>query len=121
VVGDRVTAVAAHLGCRVQADPEPLRNLFIRSDQYNFIKQGVPSLAMKVGFDPGSAEEQVFKQWLTDRYHAPSDDADQPVNLGAAAGFEEVMRGLTVQIANDLRRPAWKSGSFFRRFAEAAP
>jgi hypothetical protein len=120
-LGDRVTAVAAHLGYRVQPDPEPLRNSFIRSDQYNFIKQGVPSLAMKVGFEPGSAEEKVFKQWLTDRYHAPSDDTDQPVNLKAAAGFEEVMRALTVQIANDPRRPAWKSDSFFRRFAKAAP
>jgi Zn-dependent M28 family amino/carboxypeptidase len=120
-LGDRVTAVAAHLGYRVQADPEPLRNRIIRSDQYNFIKQGVPSLAMKVGFDPGSEEEKVFKQWLTDRYHAPSDDADQPVNFEAAAGFEEVMRGLTVQIANDPRRPSWKSDSFFRRFAKAAP
>jgi Zn-dependent M28 family amino/carboxypeptidase len=120
-LGDRVTAVAAHLGYRVQADPEPLRNSFIRSDQYNFIKKGVPSLAMKVGFESGSAEEKMFKQWLTDRYHAPSDDADQPVNLEAAAGFEEVMRGLTLQIANDPRRPAWKSDSFFRRFAKAAP
>ncbi|HWS68543.1 MAG TPA: M28 family metallopeptidase [Steroidobacteraceae bacterium] len=120
-LGDRAAAVAAHLGYRVQADPEPLRNSFIRSDQYNFIKQGVPSLAMKVGFEPGSAEEKVFKQWLTDRYHAPSDDADQPVNLEAAAGFEEVMRGLTVQIANDPRRPAWKGDSFFRRFAKTAP
>jgi len=119
-LGDRVTAVAAHLGYRVQADPEPLRNLFIRSDQYNFIKQGVPSLAMKVGFDPGSAEEKLFKQWLTERYHAPSDDANQPVDLTAAAGFEEVMRGLTVQVANDSQRPAWKSDSFFRRFAKAA-
>jgi Zn-dependent M28 family amino/carboxypeptidase len=119
-LGDRATAVAAHLGYRVQADPEPLRNLFIRSDQYNFIKQGVPSLAMKVGFDSGSAEEKQFKQWLTDRYHAPSDDADQPVNLAAAAGFEEVMRGLTVEIANDPRRPAWKSDSFFQRFAKAS-
>jgi hypothetical protein len=118
-LGDRVTAVAQHLGYRVQADPEPLRNLFIRSDQYNFIKQGIPSLAMKVGFDPGTPEETQFKQWLTDRYHAPSDDVGQPVDLGAAAGFEEVMRGLTVEIANDPHRPAWKNDSFFRRFAKA--
>jgi hypothetical protein len=76
---------------------------------------------MKVGFDPGTPEETLFKQWLTDHYHAPSDDANQPVNLEAAAGFEEVMRGLTVQIANDVRRPEWKRDSFFRRFAKAAP
>jgi hypothetical protein len=43
------------------------------------------------------------------------------VDLTAAAGFEEVMRALTVQVANASRRPAWKSDSFFRRFAKAAP
>jgi hypothetical protein len=75
---------------------------------------------MKVGFDPGSPEEKIFKDWLTQRYHAPSDDANQPVDLAAAAGFEEVMRGLTVQIANDPERPQWNKDSFFRRFAQAA-
>jgi Zn-dependent M28 family amino/carboxypeptidase len=117
-LGERATAIASRLGYRVQPDPEPLRNLFIRSDQYSFIKQGIPSLAMKVGFEAGAPEEAVFKQWLTDRYHAPSDDANQPVDLSAAAGFEEVMRGLTVQVANDPRRPAWKHDSFFERFAK---
>jgi len=119
-LGERVTGVATELGYRVQADPEPLRNLFIRSDQYSFIKQGIPSLAMKVGFDPGSPEEKIFKDWLTQRYHAPSDDANQPVDLAAAAGFEEVMRGLTVQIADDPHRPEWNKDSFFRRFVQAA-
>ena len=28
--------------------PEPLRNLFIRSDQYNFIRHGIPSVIMDV-------------------------------------------------------------------------
>jgi Zn-dependent M28 family amino/carboxypeptidase len=119
-LGDRVAAVAGRLGYRVQPDPEPLLNHFIRSDQYSFIKEGVPSLAMKVGFVPGSPEEKRFKDWSTTRYHAPSDDADQPVDLGAAAGYEEVMRALAVQIANDRERPSWKHDSFFRRFARTA-
>jgi Zn-dependent M28 family amino/carboxypeptidase len=120
-LGERATAVATKLGYRVQPDPEPLRNLFIRSDQYSFIKQGIPSLAMKVGFDSGTPEEKIFKDWLTERYHAPSDDANQPVDLAAAAGFEEVMRGLTLQVADDPHRPAWNKDSFFRRFAHTAP
>ena len=41
-LGERATVVATKLGYRVQPDPEPLRNLFIRSDQYSFIKQGIP-------------------------------------------------------------------------------
>jgi Zn-dependent M28 family amino/carboxypeptidase len=117
-LGERVTEVASRLGYRVHPDPEPLRNSFIRSDQYSFIKRGVPSLSMKVGFEPNTPEAAIFKQWLTERYHAPSDDANQPVNLAAAAGFEEVMRALTLQIANDPQPPAWKTESFFRRFAQ---
>jgi Zn-dependent M28 family amino/carboxypeptidase len=119
-LGERVSAVATHLGLAVQADPEPLRNSFVRSDQYSFIKQGVPSLAMKVGFVVGSPEEPVFKKWLTERYHAPSDDLDQPVDIAAAGRFEEVMFALTVAVANDPARPAWKGDSFFKRFARPA-
>ncbi|MFY9527710.1 MAG: M28 family metallopeptidase [Candidatus Acidiferrales bacterium] len=118
-LGDTVTEVARSRGIRVQGDPEPLRNIFIRSDQYNFIRHGIPALAMKVGFDPGSPEQKTFKDWLTQRYHAPSDDLNQPVDLPAAAGFEEVIRGLTIAVANNDRRPQWKSDSFFRRYAQA--
>ena len=42
----------------VQGDPEPLRNRFIRSDQYSFIRQGVPALALKVGYAPDSADAE---------------------------------------------------------------
>jgi Zn-dependent M28 family amino/carboxypeptidase len=117
-LGDRVQAVADKLGVKVQPDPEPLRNVFIRSDQYNFIRRGIPALAMKVGAVPGSPEQEVFKAWLTNRYHAPSDDLDQPVDLSAAAKFEEICRGLVVDVANTEQRPQWKPDSFFRRYAQ---
>jgi Zn-dependent M28 family amino/carboxypeptidase len=116
-LGELVTQVAEARGIRVQADPEPLRNSFIRSDQYSFIRAGVPSLAMKVGFVLGSPEQQIAKDWLTNRYHAPSDDLNQPVDLSAAAGYEEIMRGLMIAVANDPQRPQWKQDSFFRRYA----
>jgi Zn-dependent M28 family amino/carboxypeptidase len=116
-LGDRAREVSQSLGVKVQPDPEPLRNVFIRSDQYNFIRHGVPSLAMGVGADPGSPEQKVFKDWLTQRYHAPSDDVNQPVDLAAAAKYEEVVRGLLINVANEDARPAWKSDSFFRRYA----
>jgi len=116
-LGDRVAQVADHLGLRVQADPAPLRNVFIRSDQYNFVRQGIPSVMIDVGYTVGSPEEKVMKDWRTERYHAPSDDTNQPVNLAAAAEYEEVIRALTVAVADDPRRPAWKPDSFFRRYA----
>jgi Zn-dependent M28 family amino/carboxypeptidase len=116
-LGDMVRAVAEQQGIPVQPDPEPLRNAFIRSDQYSFIRQGIPAVAMKVGFVPGSQEAVVAKKWLTERYHAPSDDLDQPVDLAAAGKFEDIVQALAIKVANDSQRPQWKSDSFFRRFA----
>jgi len=116
-LGARVSSVAGRLGLQVQPDPAPLRNVFIRSDQYSFIRRGIPSLMLDVGYTPGSPEEKIMKDWRTERYHAPSDDANQPVDLAAAAGYEEVIRALVIEVANDPVRPAWKPDSFFRRFA----
>jgi len=116
-LGDLSRTVAESEGVQVQPDPEPLRNLFIRSDQYNFIRHGIPSLIMSVGAEPGSPEQKIFKDWLTNRYHAPSDDINQPVDLQAAARYEEIVRSLLIRIANDDHRPQWKQDSFFRRYA----
>jgi Zn-dependent M28 family amino/carboxypeptidase len=117
-LGDRAREVAQSLGVKVQADPEPLRNLFVRSDQYNFIRHGIPSLAMQIAPQPGSPEVNIFKEWLTQRYHAPSDDLNQPVDLAAAAKYEEIVRALLINIANGDHRPEWKPDSFFRRYAQ---
>ncbi|MGH9499071.1 MAG: M28 family metallopeptidase [Terriglobales bacterium] len=117
-LGDRTREVAESFGVRVQPDPEPLRNLFVRSDQYNFIRHGVPAVAMDVAPDPDSPEEKkLFKDWLTYRYHAPSDDVNQPVDLAAAAKYEEIVRALAITVANDDHRPHWKPDSFFSRYA----
>jgi Zn-dependent M28 family amino/carboxypeptidase len=120
-LGDRVAKVAGRRGIHVQPDPAPLRNVFIRSDQYNFVRQGVPSVMIDVGYSPGTPEETILKDWRTERYHAPSDDTNQPVDLATAAAYEEVIRALTIEVANDPVRPAWKPDSFFRRYAAGAP
>jgi Zn-dependent M28 family amino/carboxypeptidase len=120
-LGDLAAQVAQARGVQVEADPEPQRNLFIRSDQYNFIRHGIPALAMGVAPDPNSPEQKkIFKEWLTTRYHAPSDDLAQPIDFSAAAQYEEIIRGLMLKVANDPQRPEWKSDSFFRRYARAA-
>jgi Zn-dependent M28 family amino/carboxypeptidase len=116
-LGSRAAAIAQSMGIKPIADPEPLRNLFIRSDQYNFIKKGVPSVKCDVTFEPGTPEQKIFKDWLTNRYHAPSDDVNQPVDLQAAAGYEEFTRRLLLDTANTPAPPRWKSDSFFRRYA----
>jgi Zn-dependent M28 family amino/carboxypeptidase len=115
-LGTRAAAIAQSMGIKPIADPEPLRNAFIRSDQYSFIKKGVPAVKVDVGFELGTPEQKIFKDWLTNRYHAPSDDVNQPVNLQTAAGYEEFTRRLVLETANAAARPEWKQDSFFRRY-----
>jgi Zn-dependent M28 family amino/carboxypeptidase len=119
-LGDRVKLIGDHLNVQIQADPLPLLNVFIRSDQYNFVRHGVPSLMIDVGAAPDTPEAATIKAWRTERYHAPSDDANQPVNLATAAGYEELIRALAIEVANDPKRPQWKQDSFFRRYADTA-
>jgi Zn-dependent M28 family amino/carboxypeptidase len=119
-LGDMARQVAESHGITVQADLEPQRNIFIRSDQYNFIRHGIPALAMGVGAAPGSPEQKILKDWLTQRYHAPSDDVNQPVDLSSAALYEEVVRGLMIAVAQSPLRPQWKPDSFFRRYAQGS-
>jgi hypothetical protein len=116
-LGDDIRAVCEKAGVKVQPDQEPDRNLFIRSDQYSFIKRGVPALAFKFGYLVGSPEEKIAKDWLKDRYHAPSDDLSQPVDKAAAAQFNRILLDLGERVANASDRPHWNPNSFFKRFA----
>lgn len=117
-LGRDVRAVAKDLGLAVQADPEPQRNRFVRSDQYSFIKFGIPALAMKVGYEANSPEAAIAAKWTAERYHAPSDDLQQPVDMGAADKYVDVLRELALRIANRPDRPTWNDTSFFKRFAK---
>ena len=58
-----------------------------------------------------------METWLTTRYHAPSDDLNQPVDLQAAALYEEIVLRLLTETANADARPRWNDDSFFRRYA----
>ena len=117
-LGGDAEAVALSLGVEPQRDPEPKRNVFTRSDQYSFIRRGVPALALKLGLDKGSPEEETQKKWLKERYHAPSDDVAQPVDKQAAGAFDVLVAKLLERVANRTERPHWKNSSFFKRFEQ---
>jgi hypothetical protein len=96
----------------VQYDKQPDENRFVRSDQVNFVKQGIPALAFKFGWTPDSPEMKTFNDWVATRYHKPSDDLDQPVDKVAAAQFTSILAQLTLRVANGPR-PTWYPESSF--------
>jgi hypothetical protein len=116
-LGNDIRAVCEVNGVIVQADKVPSANRFIRSDQYSFVKMGVPALAFKFGWTFGSPQEKIFNNWIHTRYHAPSDDLEQkPVDKAAAARFDRILEMLALRVANAKTRPNWEPTSFFRRF-----
>lgn len=115
-LGDPVRRTAAAFGVTLEPDREPDKNHFIRSDQYSFILKGVPSISMKFAAAPGTPEDTVLHEWMKNRYHAPSDDVQQPVDMEAAAKFVNMVQALLERVANEPEKPRWLNGSFFARF-----
>ena len=116
-LADDLRKVAAGSGIEVLSDPEPERRAFVRSDQYSFIRKGVPALSLKVGFAKDSPEHEIVKRWRKERYHAPSDDLQQPLDFEAAAKFNAAYMKVVEAVANRSDRPRWNDDSFFKRFA----
>lgn len=115
---DPVEAAAARLELELVPDPRPDRVTFVRSDQYSFIRQGVPALFPKVA-DPGPAGGSTVvgglspDAFLRDHYHRPSDDASLPRDAASATRFVAFMTDLVRQVADADQPPRWNPGDFF--------
>ena len=113
-LADDVRRAAARAGVEVITDPEPERNAFVRSDQFSFIRRGIPALSLKIGFAAGSAEHDRVLRWRQERYHGVEDEVTQPVDRQAAADFNRLYAEVVAEVANRQARPAWYPTSAFR-------
>ena len=116
-LGNEAAAVSAKMGLPITPDPFPERNVFIRSDQYSFVRAGIPALFFKYGFRAGTPEAELEKAWRANIYHSPFDDSSQPVMPGESVKLNDYVTAVTLRIANAQARPQWNKDSFFRRFA----
>ena len=112
-LGDAARAIASAMGITIQKDPEPLRNLVRRSDNFLFLEIGVPATGFVFGYKPGTSDEVAYRRWYQDRYHTPKDDLDQPWVPEAAAKFNDFFAKLVTTLANADTAPAWKPSSAF--------
>ncbi|MEM8799842.1 MAG: M20/M25/M40 family metallo-hydrolase [Pseudomonadota bacterium] len=100
----------------VRPDPFPELSIFTRSDQYSFVKRGVPSLFLWSGFaniagkNVGSA---IFGEFYTRIYHKAADDLRLPIDYAAAAKLAEAFRAVIHVTANRNGIPRWYSDSVF--------
>ena len=97
-------------------DPVPEEVLFIRSDQYSFVKQGIPSVFLVPGFtstDPEIDGGVLFNEHLQTHYHQPSDDLSRPIDWDSALRFARANVRIGFAVAEDEKRPTWNEGDFF--------
>lgn len=117
-MGDTVNSAAQSYGIELSPDPFPEQNIFVRSDHYRFVQQGVPSVFLVTGMKSldGSVDTQpIFEGFLHEHYHKPSDDLNLPIHYGAAAKFTRINAKIGELIANEPDRPSWHEGDFFGR------
>jgi hypothetical protein len=107
---------ASRVGFTLAPDPLPDQNLFIRSDQYSFVRRGVPAVFLVPGFrslEAGQDGGKIVGEFLQKNYHLPTDDLKVPMDLGAAERFIRANVLLGFAIASDPAPPRWNPGNFF--------
>ena len=117
-LGDTVRRAAETYGIELSPDPFPEQNIFVRSDHYRFVQQGVPSVFLVTGMkslDEGVDTRPVFDGFLQQHYHKPSDDLNLPIHYPAAAKFTRINLKIGELVANEPARPSWHEGDFFGR------
>ena len=115
-LGQLARQAAARMDLEVSPDPMPEEVFFIRSDQYSFVRQGVPAIMVSEGFkarDPRIDGKKLALDWEAKLYHTPKDDMSQPLDFQAAVRSTRLQFLIGYLTAQSGDRPAWNPGDFF--------
>jgi hypothetical protein len=115
-LGTAAKQAVALQGYRLSADAAPEQVKFIRSDQFSFIRRGIPAIVLTTGYQPRNAGvdlDDIRRQFLAAHYHQPSDDLSLPIDYPTAADLARINVRIALSIANAANAPRWTSGDFF--------
>ncbi|MBJ6979741.1 M20/M25/M40 family metallo-hydrolase [Luteimonas sp. MC1895] len=111
-----VEDAARDVGVRVSPDPFPEEAVFVRSDQFSFVREGIPAVYLDGGIEPADPERdpKVSATWfMRNCYHRPCDQADLPIHYGDAARLARLSARIAQGIGEADARPVWNEGDFF--------
>ena len=111
-----VAAAISDEGITLTPDPFPEETIFVRSDQYSFVRKGVPAVFLVPGHtstDPDIDGQSVVVDFRKNHYHRPSDDLSRPVEWDSAVRFARANARIGYAIGNEDARPSWNEGDFF--------
>lgn len=100
----------------LSADPWPEQVRFVRSDQFSFVRNGIPAILIDVGgasVFSGVDAIRLVSEFRRNHYHQPGDDLSQAIDYGFLAKLARVNVHMAYRIANARARPTWDPGDFF--------
>jgi hypothetical protein len=103
------------MGVTLSPDPLPQESIFVRSDQFAFVRKGIPAVYLDAGIvakDPAHDGMKMLEEFLAKHYHQPSDDLSQPIHYPTAARLADLNARIGLMIANDPQRPTWNEGDW---------
>lgn len=115
-LGAAAARAAAGLGLKTVPDPQPEQARFTRSDQYSFVRRGIPAVILGPGTGSFNAQEDgaaLMRDYRAQRYHQPGDDLSQPFHWGAVQRHAQLHADLMQLLADQAERPQWLPGDFF--------
>lgn len=108
-----MTKAAALANLELVPDPIPAEVVFVRSDQFSFVRQGIPAV-FPVSANDGTPEGlSEVAHWRTDHYHSPNDDLSQPFDWPSGARFASMAFWAAWMAADAPKAPSWNPGDFF--------
>lgn len=111
-----VHEAAARMKLDVSSDPYPEQVFFIRSDQYSFVKQGIPAVFLGAGAksnDPNIKPLEIIARFRQTIYHKPQDDMNQAFDFESGTKFARYEFLLGYMVAQKTEKPVWNPGDFF--------
>ena len=116
-LGQIANQAGERLGLSISPDQQPEQVIFIRSDQYAFVKQGIPAMLTTAGdksTNPTIDPHKIEQEWKAKIYHSPQDNIDQPgLDFEAGAKFARFNFLCGYLIAQQSGRPRWNPRDFF--------
>jgi|TARA_B110000503_G_scaffold80134_1_gene122843 hypothetical protein len=111
---------AKQLHLKIDPDHAPEEVRFVRSDNFNFVLEGIPALRMKAGLKTETSEtglDSLMKAFTERHYHQPSDELnDVMFNFDAAKTYVRLQFMNSYLINVSEQKPTWNEDSFFKKF-----
>ncbi|HSR51335.1 MAG TPA: M28 family peptidase [Acidobacteriota bacterium] len=112
-----VQEVALEMDMTLSPDPSPEKGYYFRSDHFNFVKVGVPSVYLDMGLQfedkPAGWGKQLMDDYTANNYHQPSDEFDPEWPLDGSIQLMEFTIKLITEVANAEEMMQWRQGDPF--------